>query len=70
MLALRGKRCVHKDECERDVGGAVIASVMFNDSCVVRLNCFLRLELGAFMITMRVQVLLILSHFSVKLSMW
>lgn len=48
VLALGCKRYVLKDECERDIGGAVIASVMFNNSCVVRLNYFLRLELGAF----------------------
>lgn len=48
VLALGCKRCVLKDEFERDIGGALIVSVMFNNSGVVRLNYFLRLELGAF----------------------
>lgn len=47
-LALDCKRCVLKDECGRDIGGALIVSVVFNNSCVIRLNYFLRLELGAF----------------------
>ena len=62
VLALGCKSIVLKDGCQKDIRGALTVSVVFNNSCLIRLKCCLRLELGAFrswadcfevMITMR-----------------
>lgn len=48
VLALGCKSIVLNDGCQKDIRGALTVSVVFNNSCLIRLKCCLRLELGAF----------------------